>query len=91
MGQQTDFLIRDGVLKKYKGAGGTVVIPEGVEIIVEGTYDIQKPAIGRCPCRKRIITKRKLDLSMRKLFTFYSGFTIITFWEIIPFLRQCML
>ena len=38
MGQQPDFLIRDGVLKKYKGAGGTVVIPEGVEIIGEKAF-----------------------------------------------------
>ena len=38
MGQQPDFLIRVGVLKKYKGAGGTVVIPEGVEIIGEKAF-----------------------------------------------------
>ena len=28
-----EFTIRDGVLKKYSGSGGAVVIPDGVKII----------------------------------------------------------
>lgn len=33
MGASSDFVIKDGVLKKYSGAGGDVVIPDGVKRI----------------------------------------------------------
>ena len=33
MSKASDFVIKNGVLKKYKGAGGSVIIPEGVTCI----------------------------------------------------------
>ena len=33
-----DFEIQDGVLVKYRGAGGDVVIPEGAESIGDGVF-----------------------------------------------------
>lgn len=34
---KSDFVIQKDVLKRYKGSGGTVVIPEGVKKIGDGT------------------------------------------------------
>ena len=31
MSMQTDFVIKDGVLVKYNGPGGDVVVPDGVK------------------------------------------------------------
>ena len=34
----SDFIIENGVLKKYKGPGGAVVVPEGVTSIGKGAF-----------------------------------------------------
>lgn len=39
MSSAEDFIIEDGVLKGYKGSGGTVVIPEGVTVIGENVFE----------------------------------------------------
>ena len=36
--EESDFVIEDGVLKKYLGSGGDVVIPEGVVRIGSGAF-----------------------------------------------------
>ena len=38
MSNASDFVIENGVLKKYKGPGGNVVIPEGVTSIERGVF-----------------------------------------------------
>ena len=35
MGVQNDFVIKEGVLEKYEGAGGSVRIPDGVSKIAD--------------------------------------------------------
>ena len=39
MSNPSDFVIENGVLKKYVGPGGNVVIPEGVTRISFGAFD----------------------------------------------------
>ena len=38
MSNASDFVIEDGILKKYVGAGGSVVIPNGVKSIGQGAF-----------------------------------------------------
>ena len=38
MGNPNDFVIENGVLTKYQGEGGDVVIPEGVTSIGSGAF-----------------------------------------------------
>ena len=38
MSNPNDFVIENGVLKKYVGPGGDVVVPEGVTEIQDGSY-----------------------------------------------------
>ena len=51
MSNSKDFVIKDGVLTKYKGAGGDVVIPEGVTEIgwraFHSCEDVYKRQVGR--------------------------------------------
>ena len=47
MSNASDFIIENGVLKKYVGPGGTVVIPEGVTTIKENAlWIVGKPRDG---------------------------------------------
>ena len=39
MAHSSDFVIQDGVLKKYLGVGGDVVIPEGVKRIAARAFE----------------------------------------------------
>ena len=38
MGVQNDFVIKEGVLEKYEGAGGSVRIPDGVSKIADSGF-----------------------------------------------------
>ena len=38
MGMQNDFVIKEGVLEKYEGAGGSVRIPDGVSKIADSAF-----------------------------------------------------
>ena len=38
MGVQNDFVIKDGVLETYEGAGGSVRIPDGVSKIADSAF-----------------------------------------------------
>ena len=38
MGLQNDFVIKEGVLEKYEGAGGSVRIPDGVSKIADSAF-----------------------------------------------------
>ena len=38
MSTAKDFLIKNGVLKKYKGDGGDVIVPEGVFAIGDNAF-----------------------------------------------------
>lgn len=38
MGVQNDFVIKEGVLEKYEGAGGSVRIPDGVSKIADSAF-----------------------------------------------------
>ena len=42
MSNITDFVIKDGILKKYNGKGGDVVIPEGVKAIDMSAFSKQQ-------------------------------------------------
>jgi hypothetical protein len=39
MSSRNDFVIENGVLMKYRGAGGDVAIPEGVTEIGDSTFE----------------------------------------------------
>ena len=49
MSSASDFVIENGVLKKYVGPGGDVVIPEGVTSIEEGAFSGSSPASVTIP------------------------------------------
>ena len=38
MSDSKDFVIEKGILKKYVGSGGDVVIPDGVKTVCDGAF-----------------------------------------------------
>ena len=49
LSKPSDFVIKHGVLEKYKGPGGDVVIPEGVTSIGEDAFYGCKNLTIHCP------------------------------------------
>ena len=46
MSQTSDFIIENGVLTKYKGSGGDVVIPDGVIVIGSWAFSGRKDILS---------------------------------------------
>ncbi len=68
MSNASDFIIENGVLKKYVGPGGDVVIPEGVTEIGDNAFCMIESAQGFEYCiHNKILTGVSLPEGLRKI------------------------
>jgi hypothetical protein len=93
-GQSSDFVIEAGVLKAYNGAGGDVVIPDGVIEIEESVFEectgltsviipnsvtvIGHFAFGSCPNLTSITIPNSVTGIYKGAFEYCSGLTSLT-------------
>ena len=89
-----DFIIKNGVLMKYQGQGGNVVIPEGVEIIgwnafkncktltsvtfPESLQIIKEKAFHGCSHLSELVLDKNINLVEEEAFSWCSGLKKLT-------------
>lgn len=69
---EPEFVVEDGVLKKYNGKGGEVVIPDDVSVIAENVF------YGNKTITKLILSEGVTEIS-KNAFAFCSELTEIVF------------